>query len=418
MSNLFRPEALKAQQSSGLGKVVLIQPVSFSIVAVFALCIVLVFGVVLIFGQYTQKIPAIGVLQPREGLSKLQIEQPATLKRLYVKEGERVKAGQVLYLLSTETETADGQQLHAAISQSVKDQLRNMDTQLDNQRTLYSLQLDDAKKKLLQLNMQAGNVDSQIDNQHKKIEIAQRIVERYEQLNRKKYISDLELQQQQGVLLDQQGRLADMERSKSELRIQMHALEADIAQLPAKLAQQRLTIQRDMSSSEATLTRNESEREIKVVAPSDGIIAGILIQQGQRGHAGQIVLSIVPEQATLLAELYVPSENIGYIKKGNRVSLRYDAFPHEKFGLQEGEVTAISSNTFNPNELGIFMKEPAPMYRVLVALKKQVAHAYGKDFPLQVGMSVKANVAVNTKKIYQIMLDPLYAASDKLGAWQ
>ncbi|WP_245804380.1 HlyD family efflux transporter periplasmic adaptor subunit [Andreprevotia lacus] len=324
----------------------------------------------------------------------------------------------MLYLLSTETETADGQQLHAAISQSVKDQLRNMDTQLDNQRTLYSLQLDDAKKKLLQLNMQAGNVDSQIDNQHKKIEIAQRIVERYEQLNRKKYISDLELQQQQGVLLDQQGRLADMERSKSELRIQMHALEADIAQLPAKLAQQRLTIQRDMSSSEATLTRNESEREIKVVAPSDGIIAGILIQQGQRGHAGQIVLSIVPEQATLLAELYVPSENIGYIKKGNRVSLRYDAFPHEKFGLQEGEVTAISSNTFNPNELGIFMKEPAPMYRVLVALKKQVAHAYGKDFPLQVGMSVKANVAVNTKKIYQIMLDPLYAASDKLGAWQ
>ena len=62
-------------------------------------------------------------------------------------------------------------------------------------------------------------------------------------------------------------------------------------------------------------------------------------------------MTLVPAGALLEARLYGPSRAIGFVRPGQRVLLRYDAYPHQKFGHYAGTVTAVSRATVSPGEL-------------------------------------------------------------------
>ncbi len=95
-------------------------------------------------------------------------------------------------------------------------------------------------------------------------------------------------------------------------------------------------------------------------------------------------MTLVPAGARLEARLYGPSRAIGFVRPGQRVRLRYEAFPHQKFGQYEGVVQSVSRSTVGPAELtgdgaplpGLVPGEP--VYRVTVELAAQTATAYGE----------------------------------------
>ena len=62
-------------------------------------------------------------------------------------------------------------------------------------------------------------------------------------------------------------------------------------------------------------------------------------------------MTLVPAGARLEARLYGPSRAIGFVRPGQRVLLRYEAFPHQKFGQYEGVVRSVSRSTVGPAEL-------------------------------------------------------------------
>lgn len=112
--------------------------------------------------------------------------------------------------------------------------------------------------------------------------------------------------------------------------------------------------------------------------------------------------------------MLVSSRAIGFLTIGQPVRLRYSAFRFERFGHHRGEVSAISKTTINPLELPILIESREPRYRVTVKLNKQSVDAYGKSHPLVAGMLLDADIQIEKRKLYQLILDPLYSVTGKL----
>jgi membrane fusion protein len=132
-------------------------------------------------------------------------------------------------------------------------------------------------------------------------------------------------------------------------------------------------------------------------------------------------MSIVPAGSVLQAELFSPSRSVGFLRPGQRVLLRYQAFPYQKFGFYEGTIKSVSRSAAGPSELpqqltGLtsLVAPNEPIYRVTVELARQTATAYGEQVPLQPGMQLEADVAIESRRLIEWVLDPLYSLTGKL----
>ncbi len=127
------------------------------------------------------------------------------------------------------------------------------------------------------------------------------------------------------------------------------------------------------------------------------------------------MLTIVPSRERMQAELLAPSTSIGFLRSGQRVLLRYSAFPYQKFGEYGGTVTEISRAALQAEELKALVPTMSPadqsrtFYRVTVAPERPDVTAYGRSEPLQASMQVDARVLLDRRPIYQWILEPLYS---------
>jgi len=129
----------------------------------------------------------------------------------------------------------------------------------------------------------------------------------------------------------------------------------------------------------------------------------------------------VPPDMRLEAQLYGPSRAVGFVRPGQRVLLRYQAYPYQRFGHYEGVVASVSRAALSPGELppqlagmtgltGLAAGQAAePIYRITVRLASQTVTAYGAEVPLQPGMMLEADVALERRRLFEWVLDPLYA---------
>ena len=131
----------------------------------------------------------------------------------------------------------------------------------------------------------------------------------------------------------------------------------------------------------------------------------------------QLQLEIVPPSSSLRAELFVPSRAIGFVREGQRVSIRYAAFPYENFGRYAGTIVEISKNILTSADTPsapVELKQPA--YRVTATLDRQDIDAYGKRMPLQAGMLLEGDIVLDRRSLMKWVLDPLLSVRGQLDA--
>jgi membrane fusion protein len=158
--------------------------------------------------------------------------------------------------------------------------------------------------------------------------------------------------------------------------------------------------------------QQETSGEFLLRASLPGLVANRLVEPGQAVQSGQPVMSLLPAGSQLQVQLLVPSAAVGFIEPGDRVLLRYQAYPYQKFGHQRGEVIRVSRSAIAPSGGDA---NAQPYYRVLVALDRQSILAYGKQEPLRPGMLLDADILGERRKLYEWVLEPLYSLSGKVG---
>jgi membrane fusion protein len=128
---------------------------------------------------------------------------------------------------------------------------------------------------------------------------------------------------------------------------------------------------------------------------------------GQNADPQHLQLEIIPADAVLRAELFVPARAIGFVKAGQSVRLLYDAFPYQQFGTYRGQVAKASQTILTGSDVGGPIKLNEPAYRVNVALDRPDIDAYGQKIRLQPGMLLKADIILERRSLMRWLINPL-----------
>lgn len=411
---LFRPEALESNRDRALGDVLQLQSLSFTLWITLSVLLVVSVLFFAFHGEYTRKAHVSGYLTPNKGLIKIYAPQPGTLIEKHVKEGQVVEQGATLFVLSTESSSLESAQTQASAIEKLRERHRGLTGELSNQATIDSIQARATQARIHSMDAELVQVGNEIRIQEQRIASAQATVGRYQRLMAEKFISAAQAQQKNDELLEQQARLQSLVRTRTALERDLGALRHEVASAQLRTSNQRSAIVRDIAALDQQLTEHQARRTIVITAPARGTVTAILAEQGESAKAQSLLLSILPMGAALEAQLLVPSRAIGFIAKDQTVSLRYQAFPYQRFGSQRGRITAISKSLITPGEaqLPVALQEPA--YRVTVALETQTIKAYNQDMALQPGMLLDADVWLDRRRLIQWVFDPLYSVAKRV----
>lgn len=418
---LFRPEVLQARQSQWLGSIRIGRPLSFSVITGASLSMAAVLIAFAAWGEITRKVNVHGLLLPIGGLINVSSPQAGVVAEILVSEGAEVRAGQPLLRLKSERLTAGGD---AALLNAQALTARRESLATERRLTEQNLRqrLDSIAQRMQSLQMEARQAQAELEAHRLRVQLAVKSVERQTELARSGFVAAAQLQTQQETLLDLQLRERNAERNWQALQRDLGALRAE--RESAQTQSQTTMAQLDRSS--ATLSQEAAENDARngltLTAPQAGRVSAFTLGAGQSVQAGQTLVSLLPAnaagvEAELQAQLYAPSRTAGFVQLGQTVWLRYAAFPYQKFGMAKGEVVAVSRSPIAPQDLpngqGQALLAAAqanePLYRITVRLPAQTITTYGTSTPLAAGMRLDADVQQERRRIWEWMLEPLWA---------
>jgi len=149
----------------------------------------------------------------------------------------------------------------------------------------------------------------------------------------------------------------------------------------------------------------------------------VIAEVGQSVDGNKPLVMIVPENVQLYAHLYAPSRAIGFVNPGDKVLIRYQAYPYQKFGHHQGIVDDVSKTALPANEissLGTVINgnnnnsSNEPLYRITVKLAEQSIKTYGQAHRLQTGMLLDADILQEKRRLFEWVLEPLFSLTGKL----
>ncbi|MFT4179725.1 MAG: HlyD family efflux transporter periplasmic adaptor subunit [Thermomonas sp.] len=416
---LFRPEALDAKRGSWLGSISLAQPLPLWVMTGFAALAGLLIVLLLVLGSYTRRSTVVGQLVPSQGMATVLAPATGVVARLHIAEGAQVRAGQPLAVVALpratvsegDTATAMAQRLLRR-QQGLQDAQRAQQQLLDAQAGGLNAQLAAARRELAEL-------EQQIATGQQQVQIAADTLQRLRLVQAEKYVSELQVKQQEAAWLQTIGNVQALQRQASAARRSLAQLQQARQELPGQRLASDAGYRRDLATLEQEQVETEARGALAVAAPVTGVVATQLVKPGQAVQAGQPLFALLPGDGTLEAELLVPSRAIGFVEQGDTVLLRYQAYPYQKFGHQRGTVARISRSALNQSELQALLGSAAqaePLYRVTVRLAKQAITAYGKPEPLKPGMALEADVLGEKRKLIEWVFEPLYSLKGKVGS--
>jgi membrane fusion protein len=336
-TSLFRQEVIQAQKGSYFGKTLIVTPVSFSIWSFGIFFTAVSIGLFLYFGSFTKRQTVSGILVPDKGVISIYARNQGVIVKRFVEQGEEVKNGQLLYLISTE---------QAALVEQGS------------------------------IAKQVALLEKQIVAQKNRIAMFEKNAAGYTDLLKRHYITEPAYQERRDNYLS------------------------------AKL--QLFQYKKELSQAKDGV-------EYAIRSPKDGTTSMLIAVVGDHVTGDTQLGSIVPAGSQLIGQLFIPTSKAGFVKVGQKVLLKYSAYPYQSFGLYEATVSKIDKSILNPNDAKDLRAFSLPVrmdevfYRVTVTLKKQTVTVYGKEHPLPVGMLLEGVVLGEKRYIWQWILEPLYS---------
>lgn len=160
-------------------------------------------------------------------------------------------------------------------------------------------------------------------------------------------------------------------------------------------------IQMDMLKLKKSLT-------YYIYSPVSGTVTNNIYKVGQYISPSKPIVNILPTASTLYAEIFLPVAKSGFINTNAKVALQYAAYPYLRYGIAKAQVTVIGETILTDTEEQKPIKVSGPYYKVLAKLDSQTIKIAGKLHPLKHGMTFKAVIHGNKKKLWQWIFDPLY----------
>ena len=409
MVNIFRREALESQQTSWIGEIQLIRPLSLTLLTGGVVLAVLAVGAFLALGEYTRKVRVSGVLVPDRGVIRLLPPQDAVVLERRVAEGASVRAGDVLFVLSLDRAAAAGD-TQATVQRTLAEREQSLRAARVQQQALLASQSAALARRQADMERERAALDAEASLLAQRIALGQQAQARLESLRSDNFVSTAQVQAKAEELLGLQAQRQALERQRGAHEREVAAIEAQRRDLPLQAGARLGEIERELAELAQKGAESEARRSLLVRAPQDGVVSAVLASAGQSVTTSSALASLVPAGSTLQAHLYAPSSAVGFLRAEQPVLLRYQAFAYQKFGQQRGHIEQVSLAPLQAAELAGQPWAGAsrePMYRITVALERQQVPAYGALQPLAPGMQLDADVPIERRKLYEWLFEPV-----------
>lgn len=412
-SGLFRREVVEAQGTTWLGGISLAQPLRLWLLASCALLAAATVSTFLILGEYTRRSTVAGRLVPDLGLSTVVSPSNGVVSRLFPEEGDEVLAGDALTVIQMPRSISSGSDALVVIRKGIDDRRESLAELHRSQLALVGAQRDGYARQLAAARKELTQIEREILTRKEQVRIGNETIDRYQSVADEKYVSQVQLNQQRQSVLDMLNAQQALERQATSVRRNIAQLQQAVNELPAQEGVLQATARRDRSLLDQERVDREANGELLIKAPVAGLVTTRLIETGEPVQVGQPIMSVLPKGSKLRAQLLVPSRSIGFVKPGDRVLLRYQAFPYQKFGRHGGSVVRVSRSALTSPVNG--QESSEPYYRVMVELDRQAVIAYGKSEFLRPGMTLEADILGERRRLYEWVLEPLYSLRGRVA---
>ena len=404
------------------------------------------------FGNLDIVAVAQGKLVPRSYLKIVQPAEQGIVKEILVNEGEHVKKGQVLMRMDATLSEAEGKELLSEFHR-LRLALRRIDAEMGGKP--LSFENDDPpdiySQVLVQYNADRRAFESSLDEQRSALEKSkhemaaarevkiklEQVLPHYreqskafEELSRGGYIAKLEATDKQRQLIEKEQDLKSQEYVIMSNRAIISQTRKKIAQITADY-QRQLNAERADAAGRFEKVRQELAKQqhqqdlLELKAPQNGVVKDLATHTpGTVVNPGTILMTLVPMEESLQAEVWVSNEDIGFIRPGQNVKLKISSFLFQKYGMIDGLVEKVGADSSenqgqgNGLDQGVDTAGKAASklyYKTIVSLKNQRLIADGKSYMLAPGMQVAAEIKLGTRTVLEYLFSPVSKAFQEAG---
>lgn len=381
-----------------------------------------------------------GKLVPQTYVKIVQPADAGIVREILVKEGDRVRADQVLLRLDTTVSEADT----AIVADEVELrglQLRRIEAEMSDMKMIRLTKDPDAMFRRVEaqaeargrayrdtLRMEAAVLEqakeelegarAQLIKLEKLLPIYREEEEALAKLAQQGLIPKFQSAEKQRERIETEQNLFSQRRTVASLQSRIAESNGRIARVTSDYRQQLLTErvehQSMLQKAQQELSKQQHRGRLSELrAPQDGVIKDVATYTvGAVVNAGTVLMSLVPVDEELIAEVMVKNEDVGFVREGQKVKVKLAAYPFQDYGMIEGTVKKISADASEPvpqdkQNDSEDSDTPISPYKALVELHGQRLSNRGLDLPLAPGMQVVAEIRQGERTVMQYLLSPV-----------
>lgn len=392
------------------------------------------------FGRLDIVAVADGRLVPRIALPIVQPVDQGVVREILVREGDAVAAGQLLVRLDSALSDADVRALQSE-SLARELQLRRIDAELADQpfvrrdgdrddvyalaarqfaanrdAHLGNLAIETAARARLEQELRAATVvEGKLAGT---LPIARTTVERFRTLRQEGFVSEL-------AVLERERELIEREHDHRAQRHAIDGLQQGLRQAAARIAQVTAAYRAALRAERAQAAERQAriveelakERwrnaHIELRAPQPGVVKNLgAPTPGTVVPRGAVLLTLVPLDEELQAEVLIGNTDIGFVRAGQPARVKLAGYPFQKYGLLDGRVLRVGPDAIGDNAAaaGPVAAAAQSAYRARVALAHQALPFDGALLPLAPGMQVSAEIRLGARTLLEYLVAPVSRA--------
>ncbi|PHV11942.1 HlyD family type I secretion periplasmic adaptor subunit [Chitinimonas sp. BJB300] len=387
-----------------------------------------------IFGKIDVVAVAQGKVIPDDRTKIIQSPELAIVRRILVRDGQHVRAGETLVQLDATSAGADRDRLgsergsaalqvaraQAMIDALNKGQPPRLQTPADvapasvaDEHRLLAGEYAELQARLAALDEQTAQRRAELGTSQQRaaklqdtLPIVKQRAEDFRGLADKNFVAKHALLEKEQALMETQRDLATEQSRSRELD---HAIAQNLRERSSLLAQAKRAAldqlnQAQIKASSLTQELVKAEQRntlLTLKAPVDGVVQQLAVHTvGGVVKEADPLLQVVPQNDRLVVEAQIENKDIGFVYAGQEAEVKVETFSFTKYGTLSGKVLTVSNDAVQDEKRGL-------IYPARVQLDKSSVRVENKQVNLSPGMAVTAEIKIGKRRVIEYFLSPL-----------
>jgi hemolysin D len=404
------------------------------IVSSLVLAVIVLAGVI----PVDQVVTSRGTVVSQSANIVVQPLETAIVRSIDVREGQKVKAGQLLARLDGTFALADLTALAMQVS-TLEAEVARLHAEADgkpfgysglnpswtlqasifeHRKAVYDAKMENFDRQNDELSSMISRSQSDADGYRERLTVAASIAQMRQQLEAREVGSRLNTLLAEDNRAEMSRALSNAEKTAEAAKGQQSAVAADrdgyIQSWRAEVSQALSAASSRLSDARELLNKAKLRRQlVELKSESDAIVQSVAkVSVGSVLQSGERLITLVPMNALLEIETNIIGRSSGFVHVGDPVVIKFDTFPYSQYGLAHGTVRTLSPDSFSAQEqardpnssLTMLPSDAEPFYRTRISIDEVALHNVPAGFAVSPGMPVTADVKVGQRTVLKYIL--------------